>query len=241
MKINNRGYLKNNCYGLRMENLVGSLMQKIKFERLKLISPKQYIPPIISLNKENGTYLLIDEDYLRINHNHRPYKIILDYVIKNAAIAIKNKIDFKQRDLLKNTKCFTYIFDAQSKYFLISDIDIGISHRSLKNAFNIIKESKIIKTDLNMLMKGVFEFNSSGDIGIAVATFQDPFPGLVHNTGLVKRSFFDLGLGLRTLGCSERTFVCDLAAPTGLLQRFLKNNGIQNLGDVLKKFAPREP
>ena len=234
-----------NIYKIREVNYINSFKHKITFARHRIVSSINNFPPIILFNGRNGIDLLLNDDYTRhsevFNINNMPHKIIVDRNIENAAIALKNAAEFNQRKLLTFTDCFTFIFDNRSHYFMIADIDIGISHRSLGVGFNVLRTYHYISPDAGIMMKGVFETNMDGHIETVVATFHNPETGLAQNNALIRGSFLELGLGLRLLGCSEETPFLDLASPATTLQRYLKHNDISILGDVLNKFAPLKP
>jgi len=241
MRIN-RSVISNNSFrGNRSINLASALKDRgIKFDRIMDIMPNKYIPSMISFAGQKERILFIDRSALKCDPGNKSFKDALDYCIDNAAIAVRNELEFRTRDLLKHTDCFSFTYDIRTKYFLITDTDSEICHQGQFNCLSILNESKVIDTDHDMVMKGAFNFDATGRIAIVEATVFKSLHRSEEANILARIYFYELGLGLKSLGCPDKTAFRDYPSPIKAFQGFLKKNEIFSLGDVLRKFAPQK-
>ena len=217
-----------------MGNLINSLKQMTKFDRIYFVSPYYKAPPITSFMSLKGTILYVNIKDLSFDSKNQI--INLEALLDHGALAVSNENAFKNRNLLKNVPTFSFFFDIKSRYFLMTDVFSRTDNATILGGLKMLKESHVLNTRLDIIMKGAFGIDNNGEATKATVTLYNEDRKLAEDKISMRALFYITAMGFNALGFSANTVFFDMVHPLKSLMNFLKNDGIASLGDIVKKY-----
>jgi hypothetical protein len=188
------------------QNWRSVLRSKININHVIFTSPDQAAPPVMVFMRSNrsvlnpqGTTIFVENKYRNVRAFQNTAE--LDELLSNAALFVSGKNEFYNRDMMRGVHTFQFLFDLNSKYFMLMNIQRSRPESALAGGFSILHNYEYIKTKPEHFITGMLFLEDNGEFRSAIAR---PYNFRSGNIISTETLFNTLSGSLERLGCAKR-------------------------------------